>query len=91
MAEFEERKGSDKQEEWEEQIKEDRFNSLMFGPSRNNKGQRPHHGEESRQNQSTIDYEELMMNIDSLVDSVRGLKPLFNKVYPHIQQLWKKK
>ncbi|MEH7097578.1 hypothetical protein [Neobacillus vireti] len=91
MAYFDEEQGSKKQEEKEEQTKEDRFTSLMFGPRRGSDSQHSQHRPEPRQNQSAIDYEELMMNIDTLYDSVRGMKPLFSKVYPFIEQLWKKK
>jgi len=90
MADFEDGQDFENQEEREEQIKEDRFNSLMFGPRSDNNGQRPQHHSAPKQD-SSIDYEALMTNIDTLVDSVRGLKPLFNKVYPFIEQLWKKK
>ena len=88
MADFEDREGFKKQKEWEA---EDRFTSFMFGPRKEGRGNRSHHREELRTNQSTIDYEELMTNIDTLLDSFRGLKPLFSKVYPYIQQIWKKK
>ncbi|PFO06202.1 hypothetical protein COJ85_07640 [Bacillus sp. AFS076308] len=90
MADFEDGQDFKNQEEREEQIKADRFTSLMFGPRTDNNGQRSQHHSEPKQD-SSIDYEALMTNIDTLVDSVRGLKPLFNKVYPFIEQLWKKK
>lgn len=88
MADFEDREGSEKHKEWEA---EDRFTSFMFGPRKASKGNSPQHHEEPRNNQSTIDYEKLMTNIDTLLDSFRGLKPLFSKVSPYIQQIWKKK
>jgi len=91
MADIDMEQGSKKQEEREEQTKADRFTSLMFGTGRDSDGQRSQHQLEPKQNQSAIDYEELMMNIDTLLDSVRGMKPLFSKVYPFIEQLWKKK
>jgi hypothetical protein len=88
MADFEDRQDTENDKEWEEQ---DRFTSLMFGPRRENRGNISQHSEELRTNHPSIDYEELMTNIDTLLDSFHGLKPLFSKVYPHIQQLWKKK
>jgi hypothetical protein len=91
MAEFKEGQGSKKQAERDVQKKEDRFTSLMFGNRRDNKGQTSQQHSEPNQLSPTIDYDELMTNIDTLLDSVRGLKPLFSKVYPYFQQLWKKK
>jgi len=79
------------QEESQEHFEQDRFTRLMFGPRREPHHNHPHHHQESTHNQSTIDYGELMMNIDTLMESVRGLKPLFQKVYPFIEQFWKKK
>ncbi|MGG3561196.1 hypothetical protein ABES03_06300 [Neobacillus rhizosphaerae] len=72
----------------EERKESDRFNSLMFGPGR--QPQRDHQTQEAPHQQSTIDYEELMNNIDALMESMKGFKPLFQKVYPYIEQLWKK-
>jgi hypothetical protein len=68
---------------------EDVWTSFMFGSG-------PRHPTNIQQNEppanrSYIDYEELMGNIDTLVVSVRNLKPLFQKVYPYIEQIWKKK
>jgi hypothetical protein len=40
---------------------------------------------------SSNDYEELMNSIDQLVESAISLKPYFQKFYPMIEQLWKKK
>jgi len=77
----------ERQVESPEHIEQDRFTSLMFGPRREPHSQ---HHQEPVHNQSTIDYEELMVNIDNLMKSVRGLKPLFQKVYPFIEQFWKK-
>jgi hypothetical protein len=91
MADFDVEQSSKKQEEREKQTTEDRFTSLMFGSRRDSDGQRSQQRPEPKQNQSAIDYEELMVNIDTLLDSARGLKPLFSKVYPFIEQLWKKK
>jgi len=74
-------------EESQEHFKQDRFTRFMFGPRRE-----PHHNHHQEpHDQSTINYEELMINIDTLMESVRGLKPLFQKAYPFIEQFWKKK
>jgi hypothetical protein len=77
----------EKQEETRPSV--DPFTDFMFGPGR---------GIESRDteprenpNQHYIDYGELMVNIDILMESVKNLRPLFNKVYPFFQQIWKKK
>jgi len=91
MADFLDEQDAKKQDQSEAQSKEDRFTSLMFGSKRDDHGHKSQHLSEPQPNHSTIDYEELMMNIDTLLDSVRGLKPLFSKVYPYIEQIWKKK
>ncbi|MEH7117414.1 hypothetical protein V7128_08325 [Neobacillus vireti] len=92
MADFLDEQDAKKQDQSEEQSKEDRFTSLMFGSRQHNHSHKSQHrSEPQQQNHATIDYEELMMNIDTLLDSVRGLKPLFSKVYPYIEQIWKKK
>ena len=80
---------SETREDAREDTEQDRFTSFMFGSRRRNQPHQQH--QEPVQNQSTINYEELMMNIDALYESVQGLKPLFNKIYPFIEQFWKKK
>ncbi|MDP4085122.1 MAG: hypothetical protein Q8934_10985 [Bacillota bacterium] len=68
---------------------EDRFNRFMFGSG----GKPPVHPEneqDERGPQDYYDYEEIMYNIDTLIESAKGLKPLYNKVYPYIQQFFKK-
>ncbi|EKN65398.1 hypothetical protein BABA_20531 [Neobacillus bataviensis LMG 21833] len=84
---------SETRAESQEYTEQDRFTSFMFGSRRElHQRNHPHHQhQEPEQNQSTINYEELMMNIDTLYESVRGLKPLFDKIYPVIEQFWKKK
>ncbi|MBO0961212.1 hypothetical protein J1P26_16030 [Neobacillus sp. MM2021_6] len=84
---------SETQVESQKYSRQDRFTSFMFGSrSEHHQQIHPHHQhQEPKQNQSTINYEELMMNIDTLYESVRGLKPLFDKIYPVIEQFWKKK
>ncbi|MEO2077537.1 MAG: hypothetical protein ABGX20_19550 [Bacillus sp. (in: firmicutes)] len=71
-----------------EERKTDRFTSLMFGHDK----QHPDHNHQQNpsQQQATIDYVELMENIDTLMESIKGFKPLFKKVSPFIDQLWKK-
>ncbi len=71
----------------------DRFSSLMFGPGRGRRQREHIHRQdgENYQQQSGVDYVELMGHIDALYESVQGLKPLFQKVYPVIEQLWKKR
>ncbi|MBL4952383.1 hypothetical protein RCG24_09730 [Neobacillus sp. OS1-32] len=73
----------------------DPFTTLMFGPkraeqlSRQFPAQQPIDLPPTKQND--IDLEALIVNIDTLIESVRGLKPLFQQVYPHIEKFWKKK
>ncbi|WP_042455267.1 hypothetical protein [Neobacillus dielmonensis] len=75
----------------------DPFTALMFGqqhrstrpqinlfPVRNSLQNRSY-------NQSGIDLERLIYHIDTLVESVNGLKPLFKKAYPYIQKVLSKK
>lgn len=76
-------------EESSEHVEQDPFTSLMFG-SRKIPSQKEIY-QEPVQNGSYIDYEELMVNIDTLMESLRGLKPLFKNVYPYFEQIWKKK
>jgi hypothetical protein len=47
--------------------------------------------EKQPEQNSSIDYEELMNSIDQLVESAKSLKPYFQKIYPMLEQLWKKK
>jgi hypothetical protein len=70
-----------------EVLPEDRFARFMFG------GKREHRSGQQTptNNQSSIDYETLLENIDILMESAQNLKPVFKKVYPFIEQLWKKK
>jgi hypothetical protein len=72
-----------------EQTDGNRFNRLMFG------SRRDHEKKDSQtaanQSQPSIDFEELIVNIDTLMESARNLKPLFQKAYPFVEQLLKKK
>ncbi|MCQ6280970.1 hypothetical protein [Bacillus sp. EB600] len=63
-------------------VAEDPFSRMMFGSKSE--------VEENQVQQASLDYEELMVNIDSLIESAQNLKPLFHKVFPIIEQLWKK-
>jgi hypothetical protein len=74
----------DEDESRESQAAEDPFDMMMFG-SRNKNTET-----ENLPPSSSVDYEELMENIDALFDSAKKLKPLFHKVFPVIEQLWKK-
>jgi hypothetical protein len=73
-------------EKRENHFSEDPFTRMMFG----SRAMNPNIENQPDQS-SSIDYEELMANIDSLVDSARSLKPFFQKFYPMIEHLWKKK
>jgi hypothetical protein len=68
---------------------EDRFTDLMFGSRRDNDPDEE--TEMKRENQPSIDYGELMIHFDSLMESAKNLKPLFQKVIPFVEQIWKKK
>jgi hypothetical protein len=65
---------------------EDPFTRMMFGSG--NPGNR--NTENDLLQPSGLDFEELMVNIDALVESAKNLKPLFQKVFPVIEKLWKK-
>jgi hypothetical protein len=69
--------------------REERLNNFMFGTRRDI--DQSEHTEVSESNQSTIDYEQLMIHIDTLMESAKSLKPLFQKVYPFIGKIWQKK
>ncbi|NRD78419.1 hypothetical protein HPT25_13685 [Bacillus sp. BRMEA1] len=74
---------------------QDPFNALMFGPMGSHHQPIPSDLESQPElaasNQQGINYEEIMVNIDKLIDSVNGLKPLFQNIYPFIEQIWKRK
>jgi hypothetical protein len=77
----------------EENIKEDhndRFTDFMFGPRRREQPYSPE-SHEPANGPSYINYEQLMVNFDLLMDSIQNLKPLLNKFKPFVQQFWKKK
>lgn len=66
----------------EVQRDEDQFAAFMFGPRRKRA---------ASVQQPVFDYNEFMVNIDLLMDSMQNLKPLFQQVYPKITQLFSKK
>lgn len=65
------------------------FDQFMFGPGQRRQEQlQP---PETNYSPNYIDYGELIVHLDTLVESTRNLKPLFQKIYPFIEQFWKKK
>ncbi|WP_251552480.1 hypothetical protein [Neobacillus muris] len=86
----------DDSEENEQEQPLDPFTALMFGGRKNALPQfelfpdrQPLQNLPS--NQTNIDLEALMHHIDTLVESVNGLKPLLKKAYPYIQKVLNKK
>jgi len=67
---------------------EDPFNRLMFGQSRLHKDQR----EKSPQSpgEPSLDFDELITNLDALIESTKNLKPVFKKLLPTFEKWWKK-
>lgn len=63
----------------------DPFTQLMFGSRRT-----PEEVDKQPANGPDLDYDELMNNIGTLMDSVSNLKPVFQKVLPIVRQMWKK-
>lgn len=77
------------QSEWSHK---DRFSDFMFGPGRKQQLEANEHEHQERYtNHAYIDYEQLMVNFDALMESVQNLKPLFQKFKPFVEQIWKKK
>jgi hypothetical protein len=68
---------------------DDRFSKLMFGDRKPGMSRRHH--DVPKDDQSTLDLGSLLDNIDKLRDSSQNLKPLFQMVYPFVQQFLKKK
>ncbi|WP_040204528.1 hypothetical protein [Neobacillus jeddahensis] len=91
MEDQEEWKSSDTHVELKGEREHDPFTSLMFGTRRDHRNLHDHQEQTQTQSPSTIDYEALMMNIDILMESVRGLKPLLQKFQPYLKQVLKKK
>jgi hypothetical protein len=69
--------------------KDDPFNRLMFGPRREEN--RTLHQESPEREKSSHNFDGLLENFGSLMDSAQNLKPLFNKVYPLVERFLKKK
>jgi hypothetical protein len=70
------------------QNSEDRFSQFMFGTRRETENEP---SEIETGTQPSINYEEIMIHFDTLMESAKNLKPLFQKVYPFVEQIWKKK
>lgn len=71
-----------------EQNDGDPFNLLMFGQ----KGQAAKPKQQMMDNSfgSSLDLDELMANIDTLIESAKNLKPVFQKALPKFERLWQK-
>lgn len=69
-----------------EQKNLERFNDFMFG-TRGENHRKDYHSQEST-NSSSIDYEQLINTIDSIMESVSSLKPVVQSV---LGQILKKK
>lgn len=67
---------------------EDPFTRMMFG----SRGQM----EDQQQQPSgktpgtSIDLDELMTNLDTLIESAKNLKPVFQKALPTLEKIWNK-
>jgi len=70
-----------------EQNNLERFNDFMFG-TRGLNHRKDYHSQESSTNSSSIDYEQLINTIDSIMESVSSLKPVVQSV---LGQILKKK
>lgn len=68
---------------------QDRFSRFMFGSR--DEGDQIENQPEEEGPQPSLDYEEMWNHIDTLITSTKGLKPLFKRVYPYIERLWKDK
>ncbi|WP_053361881.1 hypothetical protein [Bacillus sp. FJAT-27251] len=84
-------------EESKEAVSENRmsmFDRIMFGPGRTEerKTKDPSISGDVNlgQSQNQINLEEIMVHIDTLVDSARQLKPMFSKIRPFFDQFLKK-
>lgn len=70
----------------------DQFSEFMFGAGRGRKQNAElEQARFQQQNQTYIDYEQLMVSIDTLVESARNLKPLVQRFFPFLEKFWKKK
>lgn len=66
----------------------DPFNRLMFGENGQTEERNQHEADHS--SNSSLDLDELMANIDTLIESAKNLKPVFQKALPKIERLWQK-
>lgn len=71
-----------------QRIHENHFDRFMFGPNRNRRQAVPHKAK--RKSSISPDFAAIIENIDTLMDSAQNLKPLVKKVYPIVEQFWKK-
>lgn len=67
----------------------DPFSRFMFGPGREVTNT-IRSGTRRPESQETVDFDELLMNFEALMDSASKLKPFFRKIYPVVEQFWKK-
>ncbi|MGJ7910325.1 hypothetical protein [Neobacillus sp. LXY-1] len=74
---------------------QDPFTALMFGSPttiRQTGTYSPNQQQETiKDSHNYIDLDELMVHIDTLYSSYQELKPIFQKIYPFIEQFLKKK
>ena len=68
----------------------DHFTDFMFGSRKREQPLIPE-SHEPATGPSYIDYEQLMVSFDMLMESIQNLKPLFHKFKPFVEQIWKKK
>ncbi|WP_462408976.1 hypothetical protein [Neobacillus sp. Marseille-QA0830] len=74
----------------------DPFTALMFGQQRYSQPHfelfpDSHPSQNPPPNQQGIDLDLLLYHIDTLVESVKGFKPLLDKAYPYVQKYILKK
>ncbi len=72
-----------------QQSPNDRFSRMMFGDKRD--GMRTNSYDSPDSHPSSIDFEAIFDNIGKLKESSQNLKPLIQKVYPFVEQFFKKK
>lgn len=75
------------EQEQDRQKNHDRFTDFMYGPKKSHH-RKDYPPQESSTSSSSIDYEELLNTIDTLMDSVKSLKPVVHSV---VTQFLKKK
>lgn len=73
----------------DEQVDQDHFSRIMFGSRK--RAEENVHPKNDTSAQPSINFEEIMRNIDTLMDSAKHFKPLFQKVLPIVERIWKNK